>query len=533
MNGQLDATDVRRATTAPRRTACSGMFAAAAVTGAAVGLLAAHALISQPGMSTQLRSSVGPSVAVAQPLAPPASAPAGFADVVEVVKPAVIGVRVRQTDSSGSGGTLQVPPEPFSRRSGPAGSPPAKRILTTQGSGFFISADGYAVTNNHVVDGNGSIEIRTDNHKTYPARVIGADSTTDLALLKVDGRSDFSYAGLADRAPRVGDWVLAIGNPFGLGGTVTAGIVSARERDIGADASDRLIQIDAPINKGDSGGPSFDLQGRVIGVNTMIFSPSGGSIGIAFAIPADTVKTVIAELRDKGAIARGWLGVQVQPVTPEIASNLGLKVARGALIAEPQADSPAASVGIEPGDVITSIDGAPINDARELSKTIGGIAPGTTIKLGMQRRGEEKTLTVTLGQLPSKRQASGPVDRAPGAGPAPNSERETTGRGALSDGAADAPGGHDVDLGLKLAPAETVPGAGKQGVVVTDIDPTGLAADEGVEIGDVILEVAGRSVNSPGEIHDSVRDARREGKPTVLLRLKSGETARFVALPIG
>jgi serine protease Do len=265
----------------------------------------------------------------------------------------------------------------------------------------------------------------------------------------------------------------------------------------------------------------------------MIFSPSGGSIGIAFAIPADTVKTVVAEIRDKGSVTRGWLGVQAQPVTPELAENLGLKeTTAGALVAEPQADGPAAKAGIAPGDVITSIDGMPIKDARELSKTIGSTAPGTTIKLGMLRQGDERTLAVTLGQLPSKRQASAAPDRVPGATPAPSNERETTGRGSPSDGTADAPAGR-VDLGLRLAPADTVPGAGGQGVVVTGIDPTGIAADEGVELGDVILEVGGKSVRSPGEIQDRVRDARRDGKPSVLLRLKSGETTRFVALPIG
>jgi serine protease Do len=493
-----------------------------------VGVLAAHALISRsPG--TRHAPSFGPSVAVAQLVAPPTSAPASFADVVDAVKPAVIGVRIRLTDNSSSRSGLQTPPEPLPRQ---FGAPPTRldRVMTTQGSG---SADGYAVTNNHVVDGTGSIEIQTDDQETYPARLVGTDSTTDVALLKVDGRNDFAHVRLADRSPRVGDWVLAIGNPFGLGGSVTAGIVSARERDIRAEASDHLIQIDAPINKGDSGGPSFDLQGRVIGINTMIFSPSGGSIGIAFAIPADTVKSVVAELRDKGSVTRGWLGVQAQPVTPELAENLGLKeTTAGALVAEPQADSPAAKAGIAPGDVITSIDGAPIKDARQLSKIIGSTAPGTTIKLGMLRQGDEKTLAVTLSQLPSKRQASAAPDRAPGAASAPSNERETTGRGVPSDGTADAPAGR-VELGLRLAPADTVPGSGGQGVVVTGIDPTGVAADEGVELGDVILEVGGKSVRSPGEIQDRVRDARRDGKPSVLLRLKSGETTRFVALPIG
>jgi serine protease Do len=455
MERKLEAADTGRAAAAPRRIARGGMLASAAMIGALVGVLAAHALISRsPG--TRHAPSFGPSVAVAQILAPPTSAPASFADVVDVVKPAVIGVRVRLTDNSSGRSGLQTPPEPFPRQLGAPQTGP-DRVLTTQGSGFFISADGYAVTNNHVVDGNGSIEIQADDQKTYPARLVGTDSTTDLALLKVDGRNDFAHVRLADRSPRVGDWVLAIGNPFSLGGTVTAGIVSARERDIGAEANDHLIQIDAPINKGDSGGPSFDLEGRVIGVNTMIFSPSGGSIGIAFAIPADTVKSVVAELRDKGAVRRGWLGVQAQPVTPEIADSLGLKEARGALVAEPQANSPAAKAGIAPGDVITSIDGAPVKDARQLSKTIGSTAPGTTIKLGMLRQGEEKTLAVTLGQLPSMRRASAAPVGAPDA-PAPSTERETTGRGTPSDGTADTPGSR-VDLGLRLAPADTVPGS--------------------------------------------------------------------------
>ncbi len=230
------------------------------------------------------------------------------------------------------------------------------QVITGQGSGFFISADGYAVTNNHVVQNAENVQVTTDDGKTYTAKVIGTDPRTDLALIKVDGK-DFPYVKFAEHTPRVGDWVLAVGNPFGLGGTVTAGIVSARGRDIGAGPYDDFIQIDAPVNKGNSGGPTFDVDGNVIGVNTAIFSPSGGSVGIAFAIPADTVKSVVAQLRDKGSVTRGWIGVQIQPVTPEIADSMGLKKASGALVAEPQADSPAAKAGIESGDVITSVDG--------------------------------------------------------------------------------------------------------------------------------------------------------------------------------
>src|SRR5213075_1196415 len=223
-----------------------------------------------------------------------------------------------------------------------------------------ISGDGYAVTNNHVVHKAETVQVTADDGKTYTAKVIGTDPRTDVALIKVEGRSDFPYVQLAEKSPRIGDWVLAVGNPFGLGGTVTAGIVSARGRDIGAGPYDDFLQIDAPVNKGNSGGPTFDTEGSVIGVNTAIFSPSGGSVGIAFAIPAETVKSVVAQLKDKGSVTRGWIGVQIQPVTSEIAENLGVKATTGALVAEPQKDGPAMKAGIQAGDVIVSVDDKPV-----------------------------------------------------------------------------------------------------------------------------------------------------------------------------
>ncbi len=281
----------------------------------------------------------------------------------------------------------------------------AIEVVTGQGSGFFITADGYAVTNNHVVQNAENVQVTTDDGKTYSAKVIGTDPRTDLALIKVDGK-DFPYVKLSDGAPRVGDWVLAVGNPFGLGGTVTAGIVSARGRDIGAGPYDDFIQIDAPVNKGNSGGPSFDVDGNVIGVNTAIFSPSGGSVGIAFDIPADTVKSVVAQLREKGSVTRGWIGVQIQPVTADIAEGLGLQKAAGALVSEPQPNSPAAKAGIESGDVIIAVDGNAIADARELARRIGTMAPGTSVKLALMHQGQEKTVTLTLGTLPNEKAAS-------------------------------------------------------------------------------------------------------------------------------
>ena len=295
--------------------------------------------------------------------------PAGFADLVAKVKPAVISVRVK-IDAAGDPQLMKemqqnsdqepIPFEPgspmykffqqFGQQFGSQGMPhfqPHHEFITGEGSGFFISPDGYAVTNNHVVDHAKSVQVTTDDGTIYTAKVVGTDPKTDLAVIKVDGKKDFPYVKFADHSPRVGDWVVAVGNPFGLGGTVTAGIVSARGRDIGAGPYDDYIQIDAPINKGNSGGPAFNEEGEVIGVNTAIYSPSGGSVGIGFDIPADTAKMVVAQLEKSGHVTRGWLGVQIQPVTAGIADGLGMKKAVGALVDEPQAGSPAAKAGIE------------------------------------------------------------------------------------------------------------------------------------------------------------------------------------------
>ncbi len=442
--------------------------------------------------------------------------PVGFADIVAKVKPAVISVRVkmeRPATSSLSEDEQPFPPgspfERFFKRFGmPNNGEGGHQVITGQGSGFFITADGYAVTNNHVVQNAENVQVTTDDGKTYTAKVIGTDPRTDLALVKVDGK-DFPYVKLAEHTPRVGDWVLAVGNPFGLGGTVTAGIVSARGRDIGAGPYDDFIQIDAPVNKGNSGGPAFDVDGDVIGVNTAIFSPSGGSVGIAFAIPADTVKNVVAQLREKGSVTRGWIGVQIQPVTPEIADSLGLKKATGALVSEPQANSPAAKAGIESGDVITSVDGNSIADARELARKIGTMAPGTSVKLSLVHQGQEKTVTLTLGTLPSEHQASNQ----------PNQH--------------EVPDSDVPKLGLTLAPGSKASGSDGNGVVVTAVDPDGVAADHGFQVGDVILDVGGKSVSNPTDVRKQLAEARKEGKHALLFRVKSNEGTRFVALPLG
>src|ERR1700693_1515804 len=374
---------------------------------ATVACLGAGLMIGDLGLTSMSNGKAifTPSYAHAQGL----QRPVGFADVVEKVKPAVISVKVKMNATAensllGDDNPLRGTPfEDFfrrfgrpdggqpdggqggqrfgfgGRRNGDQNAPRRRQYTMGQGSGFFISADGYAVTNNHVVDKAEHVDVTTEDGKTYTARVIGSDARTDVALIKVDGHNDFPYVHFADKSPRIGDWVLAVGNPFGLGGAVTAGIVSARGRDIGAGPYDDFIQIDVPGNKGNSGGPTFDVDGNVIGVNTAIFSPSGGSVGIAFAIPSETVKTVVAQLKDKGQVTRGWIGVQIQPVTADIADSLGLKQAEGALVAEPQGGHPAAKAGIKSGDVIVTLNGEPVRDARTLARRISSMAPGASI----------------------------------------------------------------------------------------------------------------------------------------------------------
>ena len=457
--------------------------------------------------------------------------PAGFADLVAKVKPAVISVRVK-IDAAGDPEVMKemhqnsdqeaAPFEPgspmekffqqFGQQFGSQGMPraeqPRHRFVTGEGSGFFISPDGYAVTNNHVVDHAKSVQVTADNGTVYTAKVVGTDPKTDLALIKVDGNKDFPYVKFADHSPRVGDWVVAVGNPFGLGGTVTAGIVSARGRDIGAGPYDDYIQIDAPINKGNSGGPAFNEDGEVIGVNTAIYSPSGGSVGIGFDIPADTAKMVVAQLEKSGHVTRGWLGVQIQPVTAGIAESLGMKKAEGALVDEPQADSPAAKGGVQSGDVITAVNGTPVKDARELARTIGMMAPNSTVKLDIVRRGQEKTLSLTLAEMPNEHVAKADAEQAQPTSGVPH-------------------------LGLSVAPAAEISGAGSKGVVVTAVDPDGPAAEHGLRKGNVILDVGGKAVANAGDVRKALTEAKAQGKHDLLMRVKIGDATRFVALPLG
>ncbi|HLH89100.1 MAG TPA: Do family serine endopeptidase [Xanthobacteraceae bacterium] len=487
---------------------------------ASVAVVAGGLLAAGPGGFEHMTGFTAPAQA-AEAVHAQSQTPASFADLVAKVKPAVISVRVKITpeETTGSGGgdvvpfKNDVPMQKFFQQFGfgnlPNGARP-HQVIMGEGSGFFISPDGYAVTNNHVVDHATSVQVTTDNGKTYTAKVIGTDPKTDLALIKVDGQGNFPYVQFADQAPRVGDWVVAVGNPFGLGGTVTAGIVSARGRDIGAGPYDDYIQIDAPINKGNSGGPAFDTQGRVIGVNTAIYSPSGGSVGIGFDIPAETAKMVVAQLKEHGHVTRGWMGVQVQPVTADIADSLGLKQPQGAIVDQPQPNSPAEKAGIKAGDVITAINGTPVKDSRDLARRIGATAPGTSVKLDIVRDGHDQTVQLTLGELPTHQQA----------------KVETHERASPTAGV--------PHLGVELAPANEVEGAGDHGVVVMGVEANSAAAEHGLRTGDVILSIGSKQVSSPDDVRNALVAAKKDGRHDVLLRVKTADAApHFVAVPLG
>ena len=314
-------------------------------------------------------------------------APIGFAEIVERVRPAVVGIRVR-TDQRTSNvqRTRPIPQgsllDRFFRQFGIQVTPDqGPESDTSVGAGFLISGDGYIVTNEHVVASGVDIEVTLDDGKIYAGRLIGVDPQTDLALIKIAAAADLPYVRLATTEPRIGEWVLPIGNPFGFGGTVTAGIVSARGRDIGEEPYSDFIQIDAPVNKGNSGGPTFNVRGEVVGVNTAIYSPSGGSVGVAFDIPAETVKAVVQQLREKGRVTRGWIGVYLQEITPGIADALDMKKAQGALVAQVDVGGPAARQGIEAGDVIVFLNEHEVPSPRDFARTMAAVVPGSAVML--------------------------------------------------------------------------------------------------------------------------------------------------------
>ncbi|MGX7707603.1 Do family serine endopeptidase [Methylobacterium sp. Gmos1] len=493
----------------------------------ALASVAAVTLVATGALGTAFLPPSSPAYAQALPQTPITTAehpPGSFAPIVNRVKPGVVSVKVKlkddasdDEDGGGQPNLQNVPPQlrEFFRRFGEGGPnggmgggmgrPQRHGGGAAQGSGFFITADGYVVTNNHVVNNAKTVEVTLDDGRTLPAKIIGTDPKTDLALLKVTDGAPFPYVKLAHGAPQVGDWVVAIGNPFGLGGTVTAGIVSARGRDIGAGPYDDFLQIDAPINKGNSGGPTFNVSGEVVGVNTAIASPSGGNVGLAFAIPSETVQAVVDQLRTDGKVARGYLGLQIQPVTKDIADSLGLDKAKGALVTSAQDGTPAAKAGLKSGDVVQAVNGDPVTDARELSRKIASLKPGTKVDLAYLRGGKAETAQVTLGTLPNDTKVASANDNGGGRGDS------------------------QPRLGLSLAPAGQV-GAGQEGVAVVSVDPDGPAAAKGIQEGDVILDVGGQPVSTLSDVASRIRAAESDGRKAVLMRVKNDKGTRFVAI---
>ncbi|MFC6445546.1 Do family serine endopeptidase [Shinella zoogloeoides] len=460
-----------------------------------------------------------------------------FADVVQAVSPAVVSVRVQSdvkpvSDDGGlfgGNGFDDLPDDHPLKRffrdfggqdeahgdrdqerrfSDRRGRKPHLRP-TAQGSGFFISEDGYIVTNNHVVNDGSAFTVVMNDGTELNATLVGKDSRTDLAVLKVAEKDQrkFTYVSFADDSQiRVGDWVVAVGNPFGLGGTVTAGIISARGRDIGSGPYDDYLQVDAAVNRGNSGGPTFNLNGQVVGINTAIFSPSGGNVGIAFAIPASVAKGVVADLMKDGKVDRGWLGVQIQPVTRDIADSLGLADAAGALVVEPQTDSPGAKAGIKKGDVITALEGEPIKDPRDLARRVADIAPGKKVDVAIWRDGKSQNVSVEIGTLAGEKiDASAKGDKA-------TSDEETSEQ-ALAD------------LGISVTP-------GDDGLTVSAVDPDSDASDRGLKEGDRITSVNNQAVKSADEVLKVIEGARKDGRSKALFQVETKDGSRFLALPI-
>ena len=506
-----------------------------ALTAAAVFSVAAMAAVGAAPLPAAAQFSSGqPSI-----LTPFSRQPATFADLVERVKPAVVSISVSSEQArptrgapgapSGPSGAKpfpdlpddhplneffkNLPPEFRGGRPGARGPQATPRPRQAQGSGFVISPDGYVVTNNHVIDGSNKITVTFDERNKYTAKLVGTDARTDLALLKIESNETFPFVKFASQESRVGDWAVAVGNPFGLGGTVTAGIVSALARDIGSGPYDYL-QIDAAVNRGNSGGPTFNLQGEVIGVNTAIYSPSGGNVGIAFAVPSKTASEVVEQLKKSGTVRRGWLGVRIQNVDEDIAASLGLKGPQGALISEVTAGGPAAAAGLQAGDAILKVGSNDIADSRDLARKVADIAPDQTVDVIVRRGNRDVTIKVKLGTFPSQ------------AASAERKEPETK---------KDEPKAASVALlGLKVSPLDDAArrAGAKSGVVIREIGDESNAAGRGLRVGDVIREVNSQKVNSPPDVDAAVERAKGLGRPAVLVKVQSGTQTRLVALQL-
>ncbi|NQV80167.1 MAG: DegQ family serine endoprotease [Alphaproteobacteria bacterium] len=463
----------------------------------------------------------------ATPLSPPAEkafqAVPNFADVTEAVAPAVVNIQVThkvsaQTADARTGGPSlpeglrrffgDSPNQPFGSQQPESNAPQRVQGL---GSGFIVSADGYIVTNDHVAGDAEKIVVILQDGREFIAQRIGRDPKTDLALLKIDG-VHLPFVKFADATPRVGEWVIAVGSPFGLGNTVTAGIVSAHGRSLGPNGPyDGFMQIDAAINRGNSGGPAFNLRVEVVGVNTAIFSPSGGNVGIGFAVPAETAKAVIAQLQITGTVQRGWLGVSIQAVTPDIAESLGFEKPHGALVSNVSPDSPAQRAGLASGDVVVAVDSTPIDSVRDLPKAIGTMAPETATKLTILRGGHERAISVTVGSSP---------DTIAPAEPSQSDQVEQHLGMALSS--------LDPAMRQTFGIGESV-----AGVIVTDVDPDGPAFTKGVRAGDVIVSVGNDAVLRPNDVSLGIERARVRQRKAVLIQISRGGQEQYIAVPFG
>jgi serine protease Do len=457
-----------------------------------------------------------------------ARGPEKISDVAESVIEAVVNISTSQTVQSRSGPTPQLPPgspfeeffdEFFKNRRGQGETPNrTPRRVNSLGSGFVIDATGLVVTNSHVISDSDEINVVLSDGTKLKAEIIGRDQKTDIALLRVkpDRALKAVNFGDSDRL-RIGEWVIAIGNPFGLGGSVSAGIVSARNRDINSGPYDSYIQTDAAINRGNSGGPLFNLDGEVVGVNTAIISPSGGSIGIGFAVPSRNVVAVIDQLRQFGEVRRGWLGVRIQQVTDDIAESLGMRPARGALVAGIDERGPAKPAGIEPGDVIVKFDGKDIKEMRDLPRIVGDTPVGKEVPVTIVRKGKEETKTVKLGRLEdAEKQAAADKGTAP--------EQKSVVQKTLGLDLANL----NEELRKRFKIKDTV-----KGVVITGVESGSAAADKQLKSGDVIVEIAQQAVNSAADVQQRVDSLRKEGRKSALLLVANAEgELRFVALAL-
>jgi serine protease Do len=454
------------------------------------------------------------------------SAPFSFADLVERVSPAVVTIKSETTTTENEGSDDNIPApfrdlfQQFGQGQGQKPVQPHKAL--SAGSGFIIDKAGYVVTNNHVVDASKKITVTLPDKREFIAKLVGTDPVTDVALLKINSATPLPIVEFGDdKKLRVGDWVVAVGNPFGLSNSVTAGIVSSLGRNNidSAQQYTNFIQIDAPINRGNSGGPTFDLRGQVIGMNSMIFSPSGGSVGIGFAIPASLIHDVVDQLKAHGRVTRGYLGVNIQSVTPEIATSLGIKDSKGAMVAEIVPGGPAAKAGFEQGDIVTAINGVAVEDATDLTRKVASVPTGQSAIFSVVRQGKPLQVKVTIATRPDAAQL------ASNSAPAKN--------GMLAPSSANAAG-----LGLSsLTPeakktfniAETV----MAGAVITKVDPDSDAADKGLQPGDVVLRVGSRIVRTPTDFQTGVAEAKKGGRSSVLLLVVHGQGGTgFVAIDI-